>query len=104
MPRIKSQQNFWAGVFILCFGAFELALARQYEFGSASDMGPGFMPVFLGCGLMGLGVIISGSGLAAAGPDIQPGHWRPIVCIISPLLLFAFLFNFAALFLTTTLV
>jgi hypothetical protein len=104
MPRIKSRQDFWAGIFILCFGAFELALARQYEFGSASDMGPGFMPVFLGYGLMGLGFIIAGSGLTVAGPDIEPGHWRPIVCIISALLLFAFLVNVAGLFLTTMLV
>lgn len=104
MPRIKGKQNFWAGVFILCFGAFELVLARQYDFGSASDMGPGFMPVFLGCGLMGLGFIIAASGLAVAGPDIEPGHWRPFVCIISALLLFAFLVNIAGLFLTTMLV
>lgn len=104
MLRIKSQQNFWAGVFFFCFGAFELFLALQYELGSSSDMGPGYMPSLLGCGLMVLGLIILSSGLMVDGPDIEPSHWRPFVCIIAALLLFAFLINVAGLALTTMLV
>jgi uncharacterized membrane protein len=104
MLEIKSQQNFWAGLFFLCFGAFELFLSLQYELGSTADMGPGFMPALLGCSLMALGFVIAGSGLMVTGPRIERGHWRPFVCIISALLLFAFLINVAGLALTTMLV
>jgi Tripartite tricarboxylate transporter TctB family len=104
MLRIKSQQNFWAGVFFLACGVFEATLALQYDVGSPAAMGPGFMPVLLGIALILLGLIILVSGLSMAGPAIEPGHWRPIVCIIAALVLFALLINKAGLAVSTFLV
>ena len=104
MLRIKSQQNFWAGVFFLACGIFEATLALQYDVGSPAAMGPGFMPVLLGISLILLGLIILVSGLSVPGPAIEPGHWRPVVCIIAALVLFALLINKAGLAVSTFLV
>ena len=104
MLRIKSQQNFWAGVFFLACGAFETTIALQYDVGSPAAMGPGFMPVLLGILLGILGLFILIGGLSVAGPAIEPGHWRPVVCIIAALVLFALLINKAGLAVSTFLV
>ena len=104
MLRIKSQQNFWAGVFFLACGVFETTLALQYNVGSPAAMGPGFMPVLLGIALAFLGLIILIGGLSVAGPAIEPGHWRPVVCIVAALVLFALLINKAGLAVSTFLV
>jgi len=104
MLRIKSQQNFWAGVFFLACGIFEATLALQYDVGSPAAMGPGFMPVLLGIALVLLGLIILLSGLSVPGPAIEPGHWRPVVFIIAALVLFALLINKAGLAVSTFLV
>jgi hypothetical protein len=104
MLRIKSQQNFWAGVFFLCCGVFEIMLSTQYDIGNPENMGPGFMPVLLGNGLAILGVIIVASGFTVVGPGIAPGHWRPFACIIAALVLFALLINTAGLAVSTFLV
>ena len=104
MLRIKSSQNFWAGILFLACGAFETALALQYDIGSPASMGPGFMPVLLGVVLAILGLIVLINGLSVVGPAIEPGHWRPFVCIVAALVLFALLINKAGLALSTFLV
>jgi Tripartite tricarboxylate transporter TctB family len=104
MLRIKSLQNFWAGVFFVACGVFETTVAMQYDVGSPAAMGPGFMPILLGITLSVLGVIILINGLSANGPAIEPGHWRPVVCIIAALVLFALLINKAGLAICTFLV
>jgi hypothetical protein len=102
--RIKSQQNFWAGVFFVACGVFETMLATQYDFGSPAAMGPGFMPVLLGITLSVLGLVILVGGLSVTGPAIERGHWRPVLCIIAALVLFALLINKAGLAVCTFLV
>jgi putative tricarboxylic transport membrane protein len=104
MPQIKSQQNFWAGVLFLFVGAGQTWLALQYKVGTASQMGPGFMPAVLGCVLMVLGLVIVGASLILRGPRIEPVYWRPLVCIVGAMLLFALLIESAGLALTTVLV
>jgi hypothetical protein len=104
MLTIRSQQNFWAGLFFLGCGVFELVLSMQYDFGSPENMGPSFMPVLLGIGLVILGILIVGNGLTVSGPAIESGHWRPFVCIVAALVLFALLIKTAGLAVSTFLV
>jgi len=104
MLRIKSQQNFWAGVLFVACGVFETTMAAQYDIGSPAAMGPGFMPVLLGITLSVIGLVILVGGLTVDGPAIEPGHWRPVVCIIAALVLFALLINKAGLAVCTFLV
>ncbi|MET0675745.1 MAG: tripartite tricarboxylate transporter TctB family protein [Bradyrhizobium sp.] len=104
MPAIRSQQNFWAGMFFLGCGIFEIVLSMQYDFGTPESMGPSFMPVLLGIGLAVLGLIIIVNALTVVGPGIEPGHWRPFVCIVAALVLFALLIKTAGLAVSTFLV
>jgi hypothetical protein len=104
MLQIKSQQNFWAGVLFLSVGAGQTWLALRYNVGTASQMGPGFMPALLGGLLMVLGLLIAAGSLVIRGPRIEPVYWRPVVCIVGSLLVFALLIEKAGLALTAALV
>jgi hypothetical protein len=104
MLQIKSPQNFWAGLLFLLVGAGQTWLALQYNLGTASRMGPGYMPALLGAVLVVLGLIIAGTGLIVRGPRIEAIYWRPLVCIIGAMLLFALFIEGAGLGLTTALV
>lgn len=76
------------GLFVLA-GAYFAAEALNYEVGTAFRMGPGFMPLLLGCALA-----VLGAGVAAAGyqkPDTDkplPPSWRGIALIIGVVIFF----------------
>ena len=46
--RIKSQEDFWAGLMFVGFGVLAIVVARDYPMGSALRMGPGYFPTYLG--------------------------------------------------------
>ena len=58
----RTNRDFWAGVFFMFVGAAAMIIARDYPFGSALRMGPGYFPIVLGgiCVLFGLYVLIKG--------------------------------------------
>ncbi|MDF2119890.1 tripartite tricarboxylate transporter TctB family protein [Roseiarcaceae bacterium H3SJ34-1] len=91
MVRVKSPQDFWAGLLFICFGALALFLGRNYAFGTVTRMGPGFLPTVLAWILFGLGVIIAVRGIALDGPSIAPGKWRPQIFILLAIVLFGLL-------------
>jgi putative tricarboxylic transport membrane protein len=104
MLQIKSHQNFWAGVLFLSVGAGQTWLALQYDVGTPSQMGPGFVPAVLGGILVMLGLIIASGSLLIRGPRVEPVYWRPLVCIVGALLVFALLIERAGMAPTTLLV
>ena len=91
MVRVKSQQDFWAGILFICFGALALFLGRNYAFGTVTRMGPGFLPTVLAWILLGIGVIITLRGVALDGAPIAPGRWRPQIFILFAIVLFGLL-------------
>jgi len=91
MLRVKSPQDFWAGLLFICFGALALFLGRNYAFGTVTRMGPGFLPTVLAWFLLGLGIIIGLRGIALDGPSIAPGKWRPQIFILLGIVLFGLL-------------
>jgi hypothetical protein len=91
MMRVKSPQDFWAGLLFICFGTLALYLGRNYAFGTVTRMGPGFLPTSLAWILLGLGVIISLRGIALDGQSIAPGKWRPQIFILLAIVLFGLL-------------
>ena len=58
----RNNRDFWAGVFFIVTGAAAMIIARDYPFGSALRMGPGYFPIVLGGILVvfGLYVLIKG--------------------------------------------
>ncbi len=89
--KIKSPQDFWAGLMFIVFGLFFLIVARDYQMGTAVRMGPGYFPTVLGGILAVLGTIVLLTSLAVAGPKVPKLSFKPIFFISLALILFGYL-------------
>jgi len=90
--KIKSQQDFWAGLMFIAFGLFFVIVSQMhYQMGTAVRMGPGYFPTVLGGILALLGLIVLGGSLAEAGPDVPKFHFRPLIFLAASSLAFAYL-------------
>jgi hypothetical protein len=83
----------------LAFALFLIALAlvafgamRGLAVGTASDMGPGFVPHALAWIILGFGVGFLVTGFAKARAPIPLPAWRPLAAILASIALFAVLF------------
>jgi hypothetical protein len=78
-----NNKDFWAGVMLIAIGAAAVLIARDYPFGSAFRMGPGYFPSVLGgiLALFGLGLLIRG---LHSGEQIA-GGWSLRALIVLPL-------------------
>ena len=90
--KIKSPQDFWAGLMFIAFGVFFLVVAQMsYQMGTAVRMGPGYFPTVLGGILAVLGAIVLAGSLAIEGPAVSTFHFRPLIFILISSLAFAYL-------------
>lgn len=89
--RLKNPQDFWAGLLFVGFGAAALWFGQGYAFGSATRMGPGYLPNVLGWMLVGTGGFITLRSLVLSGASIPKVNIRPQVMIIGALFAFALL-------------
>jgi putative tricarboxylic transport membrane protein len=74
--KIKSQEDFWAGLMFIGFGLLAVVVARDYPFGSTMRMGPGYFPTVLGGLMIVMGAIISIRSTWVAGEGIRRFGWR----------------------------
>ena len=111
--KIKSQQDFWAGLMFIAFGLFFVVfsvgtpefldnilgtkLIHGYQMGSAVRMGPAYFPVMLGGLLAVLGLIVLVDSLVEEGPAVAAFHFRPLIFIAISSLAFAYLLKPAGL-------
>src|SRR5262245_61244741 len=91
MIRVKNPQDFWAGLLFLIVGCLALWFGRNYTFGAATRMGPGYMPTVLSWALVLIGVFLSLRALALAGPPIEHSLIRPQVFILLSIIAFGLL-------------
>ncbi|HQX25981.1 MAG: tripartite tricarboxylate transporter TctB family protein, partial [Xanthomonadales bacterium] len=68
--KIKSPQDFWAGLMFIVFGLFFLIVARDYQMGTAVRMGPGYFPTVLGGILAVLGAVVLLTSFTMSGPKV----------------------------------
>src|ERR1700681_1465773 len=87
-PSILNNKDVWAGLLLIFIGAAAMFLARNYGFGTALRMGPGFFPIILGAVLIVFGLYTLGSGLRQ--PEKIAGSWSLRALIILPLALVLF--------------
>jgi len=76
------------GILLIVLSILGLYLNQEYEIGSASRMGPGYMPMLvLGLiGIFGIGLLITG---ARSGPDpLEKWAWRELGLILSAMTVF----------------
>ena len=98
--RIRDKKDLYAGLMFMGFGAGFLIIAGGvpgvaslpgYSMGTAVRMGPAYFPTILGGILAALGLIVFIRGLTIEGPPPNPTHWRPLLWILSSVVLFGFL-------------
>jgi hypothetical protein len=90
--KIKSPQDFWAGMMFISIGVFFLVVAlMNYQMGSSVRMGPAYFPVMLGGLLAVLGAVVLLNSLIVDGPAVAKFHFRPLLFIAVSSLAFAYL-------------
>ncbi len=89
--KIKSPQDFWAGLMFIVFGLFFLIVARDYQMGTAVRMGPGYFPTVLGGILAVLGAVVLLTSFTMSGPKVPKLSFKPIFFISLALILFGYL-------------
>lgn len=105
--KIKSQQDWWAGLMFIAFGLFFIVFAlgtpefidklvgtrliNGYQMGSSVRMGPAYFPVVLGGLLAFLGALVLLDSILEEGPDVAKFHFRPLIWIGLSSLAFAYL-------------
>ena len=87
-PSSLNNKDVWAGLLLIAIGAVAILIARNYTFGTALRMGPGFFPIVLGALLILFGLYVLASGLRS-GEAIK-GSWSPRALVILPLSLVLF--------------
>jgi len=88
-PSILDNKDVWAGLFLIAVGLVAVVIARNYTFGTALRMGPGFFPTVLGGFLILSGLYILASGLRGGG-DPLAASWPLRALIVLPLALVLF--------------
>jgi hypothetical protein len=105
--KIKSQQDWWAGLMFMAIGLFFIVVAAGtpefinklvgsklipgYQMGSSVRMGPAYFPVVLGGMLTVLGLLVLLDSLVEEGPKVAKFHFRPLIFIAISSLAFAYL-------------
>ncbi|SRR6266568_2918643 len=86
--EFRNNRDFWAGVMLIVTGATSVIIARDYNFGTALRMGPGYFPSVLGGALVLFGLYLVVAGLKRN--DKIEGNWPFRALILLPLSLVLF--------------
>ncbi len=90
--KIKNQEDFWAGLMFVGFGALAIWLSTDYPMGTASRMGPGYFPTYLGAIMLILGAIVAMMSLKLGnGEKITPFAWKPMIMLSLGFMIFGFI-------------
>jgi putative tricarboxylic transport membrane protein len=83
-----NNKDFWSGILFGATGTTALFIARDYPFGTAVRMGPGYFPIALGALLVLFGLYFVAKGLRSA--DTVADNWSLRALIVLPLALVLF--------------
>lgn len=86
--KITSQEDFWAGVMFIGFGALAIFISQDYPFGTAARMGPGYFPTWIGIIMVCLGAAIAISGFKNEGEGIGAWPWKPMILLSVAFIIF----------------
>ena len=95
LDHLRYNRDLWAGVMLIVTGVAAVVIARNYNFGTALRMGPGYFPSVLGGLLVLFGLYLVAQGLRS-GEQIE-GNWslRGLVVLPLALVLFGLLMEYA---------
>jgi hypothetical protein len=86
--EFRNNKDVWAGLMLIGTGAATILIARDYVFGTALRMGPGYFPSVLGGLLVLFGLYLVGAGLRRR--ELIEGSWSLRALIVLPLSLVVF--------------
>jgi Tripartite tricarboxylate transporter TctB family len=89
-----------AGLMLVVLAAIGLWLNRQYDPGTASRMGAGYMPMLAFSVQLFIGAVVLLVGLFNGPDPLERWAWRPMLFILAAMCAFALLLNKAGLLLT----
>jgi hypothetical protein len=79
----RNNRDFWAGVVYIALGVVGMWIARDYPFGSALRMGPGYFPTVLGGIMIAFGIMVLLMGIK--NNEKMKGTWSLRALIVLPL-------------------
>jgi hypothetical protein len=83
MSRLLNSKDFWSGAMLIAIGIAAVVMARDYPFGTALRMGPGYFPTVLGAVLALFGLYLLVRSFRSS--DMIEGHWSIKALIVLPL-------------------
>ena len=91
--QIRNHKDFSAGLLFILFGMAATFSAKSYQIGTAAKMGPGYFPLVLGFILTVLGFVISLKSLSKGRGLRRKAlvRFRPVVFVLSSIVLFGLL-------------
>ncbi|WP_127088834.1 tripartite tricarboxylate transporter TctB family protein [Aquabacter cavernae] len=96
-PAIRNTRYFCIGLIYVASGLLFLALSSQYQFGTLSKMGPGYLPTVLAILLTGVGIVSLVLSFFLDGAPLPRPNVRALVLILLAVCGFAFLLERAGL-------
>lgn len=85
----RTNKDLWAGLMYIGTGAIGMWIARDYPFGSALRMGPGYFPSVLGGIMVLMGIYVLVLGLRKNHEKIQ-GNWSIRALVVLPVSMVVF--------------
>jgi len=85
----RTNKDLWAGLMYITTGGAGMWIARDYPFGSALRMGPGYFPTVLGGIMVVMGIYVLVLGLRKDHEKIQ-GNWSIRALIVLPISMVVF--------------
>ncbi|MGV2103821.1 tripartite tricarboxylate transporter TctB family protein [Rhizobium sp. 21-4511-3d] len=97
-PRKSSETgdrpDLMTAIIFVGFGTLGLWAGRDLTLGTASAMGPGYLPKIVSWLLIAVGVVIGGTGFFRPREDIARPKLRPLAIILAAVVGFAFIAEF----------
>lgn len=92
---VRENQDFWSGVMLIVVGMTAIVMARNYPFGTALRMGPGYFPSVLSGILTLFGLFFVARALRSTEKLESGWSLRALIVIPVALVLFGILMTFA---------
>ena len=89
--ELRKNKDFWAGIMLIGIDAAAMFISRDYRFGAALRMGPGFFPTILGGILIAFGVCIMAAGIRSGEQIHGTLSVRALIMLPLSLVLFGIL-------------
>lgn len=99
-PDDGAASNFIGGLLLMALGVGAFLVGSDYRMGTSLNMGAGYFPRMVAIGLVLLGVLLMIKGWRAGPRAIPVLPIRPLLAIISAVLLFGYIVESAGLFIT----